>query len=137
MQAHAPRRTIPPQIPRHRLLPYTRRGFFFEVHAHPCTIPPSSRTIGCFPKAIPFLPLFNFNFLGKKDRIAYEALEDVALAIQDKMTQKSTFGPAGYVCIIYIYIYSHTRTRTHTHAHVCVCVCVCIYIYIIHVYTHT
>ena len=76
--------------------------FFFEAHADPCTIPPSSRTIGYFPKAIPFLPLFNFNFLGEKDRIAYEALEDVALAIQDKMTQKSTFGPAGY---IYIYIY--------------------------------
>jgi IMP and pyridine-specific 5'-nucleotidase len=41
-----------------------------------------SRAIGCFPTRA-------------EDRIAYEALEDVALAIQDKMTQKSTFGPAG------------------------------------------
>jgi len=41
-----------------------------------------SRAIGCFPTRA-------------EDRIAYEALEDVALAIQDKMTQKSTFGPQG------------------------------------------
>jgi len=37
-----------------------------------------SRAIGCFPTRA-------------EDRIAYEALEDVALAIQDKMMTKSTF----------------------------------------------
>mmetsp|Transcript_15223 Transcript_15223/g.22266 ORF Transcript_15223/g.22266 Transcript_15223/m.22266 type:complete len:410 (+) Transcript_15223:112-1341(+) len=36
-----------------------------------------SRAIGCFPTRA-------------EDRIAYEALEDVALAIQDKLTQKNT-----------------------------------------------